>query len=94
MAIRNPEQRTEELVAKFRERGYRITPQRLALLRLLATSEGHPSALQLHEQLLEQFPTTSLATVYLPQPDSPTSANVSPFLISKSMPLTAFKVGS
>ncbi len=54
----------EGLVAKFRERGYRITPQRLVLLRLLAASENHPSAAQLYERLREQYPTTSLATVY------------------------------
>lgn len=41
-----------------------MTPQRIALLRLLATGDGHPSASQLYEQIKEQFPTTSLATVY------------------------------
>lgn len=64
MISRDPTARFEELVARFRERGYRITPQRLVLLRLLAASENHPSASQLHEQLREQYPTTSLATVY------------------------------
>ena len=64
MNSRDPDIRFEELVAKFRERGYRITPQRLALLRLLAASENHPSAAQLYEQLREQYPTMSLATVY------------------------------
>lgn len=56
--------RFDELVAKFRERGHRITPQRLALLRLLAASENHPSAALLHDRLREQYPTMSLATVY------------------------------
>ena len=64
MTINNPEARFEELVAKFRKRGYRVTPQRLALLRLLAASENHPSAAQLYERLQEHYPTTSLATVY------------------------------
>src|SRR5207302_7968129 len=36
-------------------------------------------------------PTTIRATVVLPEPDSPTSANVSPRLISKVTPSTAFK---
>jgi len=49
---------------KLRERRCRMTPQRVALLRLLASSEGHPSAAQLYDQLRAQFPTTSLATVY------------------------------
>jgi len=60
----HPQTRFEELVAKLREREYRLTPQRIALLRLLAASDGHPSASQLYEQIKDQFPTTSLATVY------------------------------
>lgn len=56
--------RFEELAAKLREREHRLTPQRVALLRLLAASDGHPSASQLYEQIKDQFPTTSLATVY------------------------------
>jgi Fur family transcriptional regulator, peroxide stress response regulator len=60
----DPQTRFEELVAKLREREYRLTPQRIALLRLLAASDGHPSASQLYEQIKDQFPTTSLATVY------------------------------
>ncbi len=56
--------RFEELLAKLRAQEYRITPQRIALLRLLAASDRHPRAAELHEQLREQFPTISLATVY------------------------------
>jgi Fur family peroxide stress response transcriptional regulator len=41
-----------------------LTPQRVALIRVLSVSKGHPSAACLHEQIREQFPTTSLATVY------------------------------
>jgi Fur family peroxide stress response transcriptional regulator len=61
---KDPNSRYEELVDKLRELEYRLTPQRLALLRLLAASDGHPSASQLYDQIREQFPTTSLATVY------------------------------
>ena len=58
------EERFEQLKGEFRQRGYRLTPQRLALLRLLSRSEAHPSASDLHEQIQDQFPTTSIATVY------------------------------
>jgi Fur family peroxide stress response transcriptional regulator len=34
------------------------------LVRLIASSEEHPSAAQLYEQIKVQFPTMSLATVY------------------------------
>ena len=60
----DPQARFEELVNNLRERKYRLTPQRIALLRLLAASDGHPSASHLHDQIKDQFPTTSLATVY------------------------------
>jgi Fur family peroxide stress response transcriptional regulator len=60
----DPQSRFEELVAKLREHKYRLTPQRIALLRLLAASDGHPSASHLYDQIKDQFPTTSLATVY------------------------------
>jgi Fur family peroxide stress response transcriptional regulator len=64
IAMADPQARFEELMKKLRERRYRLTPQRVALLRLLASSEGHPSVAQLYDRLRAQFPTTSLATVY------------------------------
>ena len=51
-------------MGKLREREYRLTPQRVALLRLLAASDGHPSASHLYDRLQEQFPTTSPGTIY------------------------------
>jgi Fur family transcriptional regulator, peroxide stress response regulator len=56
--------RYEELIDKLRSRGCRITPQRLAIVRILAESTGHPTAERVYEQIKERFPTTSLATVY------------------------------
>ena len=46
-----PQARFEELMNRLREHEYRVRPQRVALLRLLAASEGHPSATQLYDQL-------------------------------------------
>ena len=56
--------RFEQLIVKLRESEYRLTPQRMELIRLIAASEGHPSASRLYEQIKIQFPTMSLATVY------------------------------
>jgi Fur family peroxide stress response transcriptional regulator len=56
--------RLDELIGKLRERDYRITPQRLTILKILAVSEGHPSAERIFDQIKMEFPTTSLATVY------------------------------
>jgi Fur family peroxide stress response transcriptional regulator len=58
------ESRFQQLSARLKAHDCRMTPQRVALLRLIATSEGHPSAAHLYEQIKAQFPTTSLATVY------------------------------
>lgn len=62
--LSDPQIRYEELIHKLRQRHYRLTPQRLALLRLLASSANHPSAAQLYEQLKDQYPTMSFGTVY------------------------------
>jgi Fur family peroxide stress response transcriptional regulator len=58
------EARCEELISQLRHSGHRITPQRLAILRVLAASDGHPSAEAIYTQVVRDFPTTSLATVY------------------------------
>jgi Fur family peroxide stress response transcriptional regulator len=60
----DPEARFGELVTRLKGRGHRLTPQRVAVLRILAASEGHPSVEQIYDQIVVQFPTTSLATVY------------------------------
>jgi Fur family peroxide stress response transcriptional regulator len=60
----DPQARFDQLMTRLHERHYRMTPQRVALVRLLAASEGHPGAAALFDKLRAQFPTTSLATVY------------------------------
>ena len=60
----NNDEKLDLIINHLREKNYRITPQRLALLNLLAADISHPSAMQLYEQLRTKFPTTSLATVY------------------------------
>lgn len=60
----DPKLRYETMLNKLQARGCRLTSNRLALMRLIAASEGHPNAAQLWEQLRVQFPTISLATVY------------------------------
>jgi Fur family peroxide stress response transcriptional regulator len=62
--LADAEARLERMLAKLRERGQRVTPQRLAILRILARSEGHPSVEQVYRLVARDFPTTSMATVY------------------------------
>jgi Fur family peroxide stress response transcriptional regulator len=56
--------RFDELIAALKEHDFRLTPQRVELVRLIASSEGHPSAAQLYDRIKQQFPTISQATVY------------------------------
>jgi Fur family transcriptional regulator, peroxide stress response regulator len=56
--------RFEKLITALKERSYRLTPQRVELVRLIAISEGHPSAAQLFAEIKTRFPTMSHATVY------------------------------
>ena len=60
----HPGERFETIILKLRESGHKITPQRMAIVRILAKSEGHPSVENIHEQIEKVFPTMSLATVY------------------------------
>ncbi len=58
------ENRFKQMLDKLKSRDFRITPQRLAVLRILAASQDHPSAEQIFEKVKTEFPTTSLATIY------------------------------
>ena len=60
----DPQKRLEQMIRVLREQGGRLTPQRLAMLRIIAKSEGHPSAEKIYEEIRAGFPTTSLATIY------------------------------
>lgn len=58
------DERLSRILARVKERDFRLTPQRLAIIRILAASEDHPSVDEVYQQVQSQFPTTSLATVY------------------------------
>ncbi len=60
----NKTSRLEQMVEALRKTGHRITPQRLAILEVLAENHGHPSVEKIFEQLRNRFPTMSVATVY------------------------------
>uniref|UniRef100_I2Q684 Fe2+/Zn2+ uptake regulation protein n=1 Tax=Desulfovibrio sp. U5L TaxID=596152 RepID=I2Q684_9BACT len=59
-----PTDRLAAMVARLRERGHRLSPQRLEIMRELVASPDHPTAEALHRRLLPRFPDLSLATVY------------------------------
>jgi Fur family peroxide stress response transcriptional regulator len=57
-------ERYEELVERLRSKGYRITNQRAAIIKMLVESQDHPSVEEIYEHIRVAFPMTSLATVY------------------------------
>jgi Fur family peroxide stress response transcriptional regulator len=61
---KHTEERLAQILTKVRGRDFRLTPQRLTIIRILAGSEDHPSVDEVYQEVKAQFPTTSLATVY------------------------------
>ena len=52
------------MIETLRERGLRITAQRIALVETFASDPTHPTAQDLFERLRPEFPSMSFATVY------------------------------
>jgi Fur family peroxide stress response transcriptional regulator len=52
------------MVARLQTAGHRLTSQRLAVVRVLASTTAHPSVEQLHAAALAQHSGVGLATVY------------------------------
>lgn len=53
-----------ELTELFRERGFKVTPQRQCIFRLLHGNEAHPTAESVYAAASAEMPTISLKTVY------------------------------
>ena len=53
-----------DVMAACRERGVRLTPQRLAIFEYLGRHPGHPTAEDVYQDVLARHPTLSFATVY------------------------------
>jgi Fur family peroxide stress response transcriptional regulator len=51
-------------IEALRSKGYKATPQRIAICRIALNSREHPSAQQVYDAVKKIHPTVSLATVY------------------------------
>src|SRR5579862_5320927 len=58
------------LVEICRSKGLRVTPQRLAVFRVLSESDGHLSVEEVWDNVRDGLPTVSLKTVYRPSTNS------------------------
>ncbi len=60
----DPDERLQQIIQSLREHGHKITPQRVAVARILAGCDRHPSVEEICEELQHDFPGVSQATVY------------------------------
>jgi Fur family peroxide stress response transcriptional regulator len=60
----NIDQRINQMLSTLKKHDFRLTPQRLAVLKVLAVSKGHPTVERIYETVRAEFPTTSIATIY------------------------------
>jgi Fe2+ or Zn2+ uptake regulation protein len=59
-AVKSP----AELTQLFRDRGFKVTPQRQCIFRVLHGNAGHPTAEWVYQAAQAEMPTMSLRTVY------------------------------
>jgi len=54
----------EELDTRLAASGYRLTPQRMAVMEAIRSTDRHPDAHWIYQAVREKLPQTSLGTVY------------------------------
>jgi Fur family peroxide stress response transcriptional regulator len=52
------------IIKALRGKGYKATPQRIAISRFTLSSKDHPTAQRIYSEVKKVYPTVSLATVY------------------------------
>jgi Fur family peroxide stress response transcriptional regulator len=57
-------ERTAAMLRDLKRAGLKLTPQRMAIVRLFAEDDTHPTAQDMFERLRPAFPSMSFATVY------------------------------
>jgi Fur family peroxide stress response transcriptional regulator len=62
--IHEVEERLNNFTRIARERGYKLTPQRLAVFKTIVLRKDHPRADDIYQQVKKKYPMISLATVY------------------------------
>ena len=54
----------QKMISILRHRGYRLTPQRRAVLRVIASSHDHLTPAAIYERARQKYPDIGLVTVY------------------------------
>lgn len=55
---------TTRITERLREKGYRLTPQRLMILAAITGSDEHVSAEEIYAQVTARYPHVNISTVY------------------------------
>jgi len=55
---------TQKIINFFREKGLKVTSQRLAIYKFILSRKDHPTAEQIYQELRNEYPTISLGTIY------------------------------
>lgn len=58
------QEKINSFIEKCRTNALSVTPQRLAIYKALINDKSHPKPETVHKNILSEFPTISLATVY------------------------------
>jgi len=54
----------EKIIDRYRGKGFKLTPQRIAILKFLEGNTNHPTAEDIFTEVKKKNPTISFATVY------------------------------
>ncbi len=56
--------RMEDLINKYKGKGFKLTPQRIEILRFLEGNTSHPTAEDIYREIKKKYGMVSFATVY------------------------------
>jgi len=59
-----PQETEQKLIASLRGKGYRLTPQRREIIKLLSNDRSHPGAMDIFRRVRKRAPQISMSTVY------------------------------
>jgi Fur family transcriptional regulator, peroxide stress response regulator len=61
---KKPRDVEQTLISSLQDRGYKLTPQRREIIRLLSRRKSHPGAMEILRKVRKIVPRISLSTVY------------------------------
>ena len=53
-----------KLITRLREKGYKLTPQRLEIIKVISHDRSHPGAMDILQRVRKTVPQISMSTVY------------------------------